>query len=57
MSEEAKLLQEAYALLAQWNCELRMTAKNVTREKVRDLFDRIKRLNSLPNAGKQETRV
>lgn len=41
MSDDRALLMEAYALLAQWNCELRMTAKNVTREKVGDLLDRI----------------
>ena len=37
-----ELLGEAYALLARYHCELRMTAKHVTREQVGELLDRIK---------------
>lgn len=36
------LLKEAYALLARWHCELRHTARHVTRAEVERLLNQIK---------------
>lgn len=43
-SQQSDLLKEAYALLARWHCELRHTARHVTRAEVGNLLDRIKGL-------------
>ena len=45
IAAKLELLKEAYPMLAQWHCEMRMTAKYVTRAKVGEWLDRMKALN------------
>jgi hypothetical protein len=40
--QERALLTEAYALLAEYNCVLAVSARQVTRAKVKDWLDRTK---------------